>query len=189
MTGPTQNAQDAAARFDAARETVRRETFRLATDAGAQVITRPMFRSEPEPTVRDVEPLEGARAARDLEIAARGAARDYIRQAREAGHGWDQIAQALGLVPGRDADQQGATPADTAYTYAAGRPDTEAPWEPRYFGWTCRSCDQHISDRGLIQGPADDEPGHAENCPRLTAAIAAWHAAWADLDAEWEAGQ
>ncbi len=33
-----------------------------------------------------------------------------------------------------------------------------APCQPRYFVWTCRSCDKRISDRGLIQGPADDRP-------------------------------
>jgi hypothetical protein len=178
MTEPATNTNDAARRFDAASETVRREAFRLARDSGASLVTRPIYSSQKEPTARDVEALAGARAARDLELAARSAARDYIRQAREAGHHWDQIAQAVGLTPGGDADQQGATPAEAAYTYAAGRPDAEALWEPRYFYWTCRSCDQHISDGGLIQGPSDDEIGHAEGCRRLAQAIADWDANW-----------
>jgi hypothetical protein len=178
---------DAGQRRSEARQTARREAIRLARDVGAQTVTRPIFPGEREPAVRDVEPLAGARAARDLEAAARGTARDYIRQAREAGHGWEQIGHALGLEPGPG--QDGATPAESAYTYAAGRPDTEAPWQPRLFGWTCRSCDQHINDRGLIQGPADDEPGHAETCPRLAAAVAEWDAEAAAWDAEWEAGQ
>lgn len=182
MTEPGQNTNDTATRLDAARETARRETFRLARDAGAQ-ITRPMF-CDSALTTTDVEPLAGASAARDLEFAARRLARDYIRQARETGHGWDQIAQALGLFP--STDQPDATEANAAYDYATGPPDPQAPWEPRYFHWTCRSCDQHISDHGLIQGPADDEPGHARGCPRLAAAITAWDTAW---DAEWEAGQ
>jgi hypothetical protein len=129
-------------------------------------------------TVRDLEPLAGARAARDIELGARYAAREYVRQAREAGHSWDQIGRALGLAPDADADQTGLTVAEAAYTYAAGRPDTEAPWRPRSFLWTCRSCDQAISDRGLISGPADDEPGHADDCPRLAAAIAEWNTGW-----------
>jgi len=137
---------------------VRREAFRLAGDLGAGIVTRPANFSGKEPAVRDVEALAGARVARDLELAARSAARDYIGQAREAGHGWDQIGRALGLVPGGDADWAGATPADAANTYASGCPDTEAPWQPRYFVWTCRSCDKRISDRGLIQGPTDDRP-------------------------------
>jgi hypothetical protein len=52
----------------------------------------------------------------------------------------------------------------------------------RSFGWTCRSCDKAISDRGPCNGPADDEHGHARNCTRLAATIADW-------DAQWEAGQ
>jgi hypothetical protein len=188
MTEPD-NTSIAEQRAFQARETARRAAFRLARDAGAAIVTRPMYRSAAEPAVRDIEPLAGARAARDLELAASGTVRDYIRQAREAGHGWDQIGQALGQNPGRDARQEGATVADAAYTYAAGRPETEAPWRPRSFGWTCRSCDQQITDRGLIQGPTDDELGHADGCRRLAADIAAWDAEAARWDAEWEAGQ
>lgn len=191
MTEPDTNTKDAARRSAAVRETARRAAFRLARDFGADVINRPVFSSQNEPTVRDVEALAGARAARDLELTSWGVARDYIRQAREAGHSWDQIARSLGLAP--NVDEPGVTPADAAYDYAAGRPGDEALWEPRYFLWTCRSCNQHISDRGLIQGPADNEPGHADGCPRLAAAIAEWEAGWdaetADWDAEWEAGQ
>jgi hypothetical protein len=187
MTEPETGARAAERRAFEVRETARREAFRLARDAGAQIITRPVFRGEQEPTARDVEPLAGARAARDLEAAAKAAARDYIRQAREAGHGWDQIGQALGFAP--DGGRDGATPGETTYTYAVGARESEPPWEPRSFGWTCRSCDQHITDRGLVGGPADDEPGHAEHCPRLTAAIAEWDAETAAWEAEWEAGQ
>jgi hypothetical protein len=81
------------------------------------------------------------------------------------------------MAPNADADQTGLTVAVAAYTYAAGSPLTDTA--VRYgqsFVWRCRSCDQAISDRGLIAGPADDEMGHAEDCPRLTAAIADWEA-------------
>jgi hypothetical protein len=189
MTEPQTNPEKPDRRMAAARDTARREAFRLARDSGAAVVNRPIFRGDKEPTVRDVEPLAGARAARDIELAARGTARDYIRQAREAGHGWEQIGQALGLAPGGHADQESATVADAAYTYAVGKRESEPPWEPRSFGWTCRSCDKPISDRGLIQGPADDEPGHAEDCRRLAAAVAEWNARAAEWTAEWEAGE
>ena len=189
MTEPQPSLQNAEARMAAAREAVRADAFRLARDSGSQIITRRMFSDRPEPTVRDVEPLAGAQAARDLEHASRRTARDYVRQARETGHEWDQIGDALGLQAGRDADQQGASPADAAYTYAAGRPDTEAPWRARSFAWKCRSCDELILDHGPIQGPADDELGHADDCPRHAAAIAAWNAEAERWDAEWEAGQ
>jgi hypothetical protein len=187
MTEPDTSAQAAERHISEVRQTARREAVRLARDAGAHLVTRPMFRGEQQPTVQDVEPLVGARAARDLEAAAAGTARDYIRQAREAGHGWEQIGQTLGLEPGGGRD--GATPGDAAYTYAAGPPETQAPWRERSFWWTCRSCDQAITDRGLVGGPADDELGHAECCPRLAAAVAEWDAETAAWEAEWEAGQ
>ena len=175
MPGPESNPTTADQRRTAARNQARRAAFQLARDCGAQIVTRPVFAADKEPTVRDVEPLAGARAAHDLELSAHGIVRDYIRQAREAGRGWDQIGRALGLdAPGRAE----ATPAEAAYTYAVGRRESEPSWEPRYFGWTCRSCDKSISDRGLIAGPADDEPGHAGDCPRMAAAIAEWNTGW-----------
>src|SRR5262249_51996090 len=85
MTEPKTRGENTAQRIGASRETARREAVRLARDSGAQTVTRPMFRGDKEPTVRDVEPLAGARASRDIELAAKGTARDYIRQAREAG--------------------------------------------------------------------------------------------------------
>src|SRR5262249_47156167 len=106
-------------------------------------------------------------------FGARHAARDYIRQPREAGHGWDQIGHALGVAPDADADQAGLTVAEAAYTYAAGSPYTDtAVRYGRSFVWRCRSCDQAISDRGLLAGPADDEVGHTGDCARLAARAA-----------------
>jgi hypothetical protein len=167
-----------------ASEQARAAAHRIALDAGAQIIRRPIVPGA-RATVPDLEPLAAARAARKIELGARAAAAGYIRYAREAGHGWDQIGHALGMIPGGDAGQLGATAADAAYTYAAGRPETEAPWQPRSFTWACRSCDQAISDRGLTAGPADDELGHAGDCPRLAAAVAEWNAGLdADLEAE-----
>jgi hypothetical protein len=179
MTEPDANPDNPQQRAAAAREAARREAFRLARDTGAATVTRPMFPGDTEPTVRDVEPLAGAQAARDLELAARRTARDYIRAARETGHSWDQIGRSLGMTPNADADQAGPTIAEAAYTYAAGNPDTDTA---RRYGrsvvWRCRSCDQAISDRGLISGPADDEIGHGEGCSRLAAAVAEWDAGW-----------
>jgi hypothetical protein len=156
----------------------RRAVLGLARDRGYEFTSRETFRGSGS-TVRDLEPLTGARAAREIELAARHDARDYIRQAREAGHGWDHIGQALGLAPNADADQAGLTVAEAAYTYAAGHPQTDtAVRYGRSFLWRCASCDQAISDRGLIAGPADNEPGHAENCPRQAAAVAEWDTGW-----------
>ncbi len=150
----------------------------LARDRGAELITRPNFPGS-RTTVHDLEPLTGARAARDIELVSRHAAREYIRQAREAGHSWDQIGQALGVAPNADADQAEPTIAEAAYTYATGNPQTDTAMRyGRSFVWRCRSCDQAISDRGLVGGPADDEIGHGEGCPQLAAAVAQWDAGW-----------
>jgi hypothetical protein len=65
----------------------------------------------------------------------------------------------------------------------------DPPWEPEYLGWTCRSCDQTITDRGQLSGPADDEIGHAEDCARHSAEIAAWNAEAQRWAAEWQAGK
>ena len=155
----------------------------LARDRGAETITRPNFPGS-RMTVHDLEPLTGARTARDIELVSRRAARTYIRAAREDGHSWDQIGQALGVTPGADADQAGLTVAEAAYTYAAGSPHTDTAIRyGRSFPWRCQSCEQVISDRGLIAGPADDEAGHGEQCPRLAAAVTAWNAEW-DADRE-----
>ena len=156
----------------------RRALTGLARDRGAEFITREAYRGS-DRTVRDLEPLAGARAARDIELGARHAAREYIRQAREAGHSWDQIGHALQVNPNADADQTGQTVAEAAYTYAAGSPYADAAVRyGRSFVWRCRSCDQAISDRGLIAGPADNEIGHADNCDRLAAAVAEWDTGW-----------
>jgi hypothetical protein len=166
-------------------DTARRAVIGLARDRGAEFITREAYPGS-DTTVRDLEPLTGTRAARDIELGARHAARDYIRQAREAGHSWDQIGQALGVAPGADADQAGLTVGEAAYTYAAGSPYTDtAARYGRSFVWRCLACDQAISDRGLIGGPADDEVGHTGDCSRLAAAVTEWDAGLdADLEAE-----
>ena len=178
MPNPASGPDERATQLPAIRDHARRAVIGLARDRGAELTPRPMSPGS-ELTVRDLEPLTGARAARDIELGAQHAARTYIRQAREAGHSWDQIGHALGVAPGVDADQAGLTVAEAAYTYAAGSPHTDtAVRYGRSFVWRCRSCDQAISDRGPIAGPADDELGHTEDCPRLAAAVAEWDAGW-----------
>jgi len=170
--------------IDAARAAARSTIEGLALDHGAQVVTRPAFRGS-DRAVKDVEPLAGLRAAREVELAARYAGRDYIRYAREAGHSWHDIGVALNLSPGGDIGAESV--GEAAFTYAAGNPDNEhARRYGRSVAWTCNSCDQLISDHGLCNGPADDERGHVDNCARLAGTIARHQAEW---DAEWEAEQ
>lgn len=161
-----------------ARNRARAAAFQLARDAGAPLVSRRIYHGT-DATTTDVESLAGALASRDLEYAARSTAREYVRLAREAGHSWEHIGQALGLEPNADTDQTGMTIAEAAYTYAAGSPYSDtAIGYGRSFSWHCRSCDQAISDRGLIAGPAEDEAGHAPGCLRLAAAAAQWDADW-----------
>lgn len=86
MTGPKINTENTDQLIRAARETVRREAARLARDSIAQNVTRPMFRGDKEPTVRDVEPLAGARAARDIELAATA---EWDIQTAQCAAGWE----------------------------------------------------------------------------------------------------
>jgi hypothetical protein len=167
----------------------RRALYGLAEDAGVhQFIARPAYRSGP--TFTDLIPLSGADVSRQIELAAREHARDYIRLAREGGYTWHEIGAAMRLVPDGDAQQAGDNVAEAAFTYAAGHPDAEhARRYGRSVAWHCGSCDRAISDHGLCNGPADDERGHAGNCSRLAATIAKDQAEWDALDAEWEAGQ
>src|SRR5947199_10390442 len=103
MPYPADSPSERASASDAAR----RALIGLARDRGVEVIAREAFGGSGV-TVRDLEPIDGARAARGIELGARHAAREYIRQAREAGHGWNQIGQTLGIAPNADADQAGA---------------------------------------------------------------------------------
>lgn len=158
----------------------------LAEDDALPLTTRHASRGGP--TVSDIGPLSGADASRQLELAARAYAGDYIRAAREAGYTWHQIGTAMHLVPDDDAQHAGDT-AEAAFTYAAGPPDTEhADCYGRAVAWHCDSCDRYIIDHGPCNGPADDERGHISTCSRL-AAITKDQAERDALDTEWEAGQ
>lgn len=166
----------------AARREARSAAFRLALDSGASTVTRQS--SFGDSTILDVEAAAGLRAARDLEQAARHCTLQYIRQAREAGYTWHDIGTVMRLTPDRD---QAETTAEAAFTYAT---DPDSSYTRTYgpsFAWKCPSCTSTILDQSLDNGPADNERGHAENCPRLAATIEAWDAEWAAPDSDWEA--
>jgi hypothetical protein len=172
-----------------ARWATRQAAINVAREAGVPLIRRPLF-SGAQSTFEDVEPLAGLRASREVELAARSNTQNYVRDARGAGRTWQEIGEALDLTPDGEADPESGTVAEAAYSYAAGRPDTNTAWRyGRSFPWTCQSCEGLIRDNGPFSGPADNEPGHAEGCPRLAAAVAACDAQWARFDADWEAGR
>ena len=66
-----------------ASDAVRRALIVLARDRGAELITRQAYRGS-DMTIRDLEPLAGARAARDIELGARHAARAVRMYSRAA---------------------------------------------------------------------------------------------------------
>ena len=189
MDQPEDDYEARAKALRAGRSAARRATMDLARDANAAIISQPLFPGA-QSTIRDVEPLAGLRASRDLELGVRYTARYYVRNARAAGHTWQEIGEVMGVTPNGEPELAGDTTAETAYSYAAGSPDSETAWRyGRLFAWRCASCEGVISDKGPFNHPADNEPGHADDCARLAAAVAAWDAETARLDAEWEAGR
>lgn len=164
---------------DAARQWTRRAVLDLVRQSGGRTVTRPMFRdrTDLDMTTSDAEPMAGILAARHLEHAAREFARGYVRQAREDGRTWHEIGAALDL--GASAAHRGVSLAEAAYDDSAGDPDGEyARRYGRTFAWTCPACRATVIDQGPCSGPASDERGHADDCQRLTGAIAAWEAQW-----------
>ena len=72
------------------------------------------------------------------------------------------------------ARQRGSSLAEAAWEYAAER-SAYLTGELGVFRRTCQACGEVVSDRGPSgRSPAEDEPGHAEGCQGLAAAVADW---------------
>lgn len=156
----------------------RRTALDLARDLGTAASRRPIFHGSPVSRT-DVEPLDGLRAARHVEMASQG-----IHPRRQGGRAHlDDIGRAVEreLQYGSATAHINESVADTVYNYATGTDPETARYYRQSFGWTCPSCSNAIQDHGMSSGPADDEQGHAKHCPRL-AAIEAWNAEWDDLE-------
>ncbi len=98
--------------------------------------------------VRDYDPGPGMRAARAVEFAARGMARDYVKAARQDAMSWHQIGAALDLTA-----DTGGTIADAAFDFAAGDPGSHyAQTYGRSFPCTCPVCRGVVSDHGPVSG-------------------------------------
>ena len=159
------------------REAIDREAYSsaggvvqyIARKLGAAILSRPVY-SGADRTEHYAEPRAGIRIARALEQAAALVTRDYIRRAREAGRGWQEIGDALGA--GGRAWREGTGVGEAAFRIAVGY--TPGPPGPAVFQWSCPGCGLLISDQGPGSGRPDDaQPGHGENCPRFAAAYAA----------------
>jgi len=143
----------------------------LARLTGAQTVDRPPWPGASF-TEQQAEPGDGIRATLALERSARAGVRVYVQRGREAGMTWAQVGEALGLA--EIAAARGSGLGWAAFEYAS---DAAAylPGTFRSFGWTCPDCGELVSDHGPGGGnPAEDEPGHAEGCQRLAAAVAEW---------------
>lgn len=158
---------------DLARQWATRAVLGIARESGGRVVNRPAFPDRPDLnlTITGTNAMVGLQAAIALKHAARKLSLDYVRHAREDRHSWQDIGIALGFS---DDPEAGISAAEAAYTYAAG---TTPAW--RSFAWVCLQCRATIIDHGPEAGhPADCEQGHADDCTRLAAAVAAWTALW-----------
>lgn len=144
----------------------------MARAAGAAVAERPVT-----PGLASMmpcpDPAAGIRFALMLRDGAERKVGEYITRARQDGLSWQQVGRALGL-PG--ADEWGQTAAGAAFAYAA-EPRRSQRFDRLSFAWMCPACREVVVDYGPDAGhPEDCEPGHAEGCGRLAAAVAAWRA-------------
>lgn len=118
-------------------------------------------------------------AARMLRNAADGRIRRYVDEARAEGLSWEEVGGLLGITEDQE-DLCGPTPGEQAYDLMATGDRFN-----RSCSWRCRTCSQLVMDRGPYNPhPVDREKGHAADCARFRADLAAWEArnqdAWGD---------
>jgi hypothetical protein len=173
MTDQTDDASRQDAISDAASNAYWRmwqAAIEIAEAGGAEVRERPMFPGAISVS-RYAEPLAGIRAAQVLADSAARIRREYTQHARAEGTGWQQVGQALGLGQGADGTS-GYDLAVAAFEHFEGEPDL---WHQSNFCYHCGSCGEWITDRGPYNShPEDNESGHAGNCARFAAELAAW---------------
>ena len=144
----------------------------IAQAGGAEIRERPLFPGA-IPVSRYAEPLAGIKAAEILADTAARIRREYTERARAEGITWRQIGEALGLDQGADG-KSGYDLGVAAFEHFEGEPDL---WYQSNFHYHCASCGEWITDRGPHNShPEDNESGHAEDCARLAAELAAWQA-------------
>jgi hypothetical protein len=125
---------------------------RIARKLGVAILSGSVYPGA-DSTEHYAEPRAGIRIARALEQAAAQVTRDYIRRAREAGRGWQEIGAALGA--GGRAWREGVGVGEAAFRIAVGY--NPGPPGPAVFQWSCPGCGLLVSD----QGPGSGRPGHS----------------------------
>lgn len=111
--------------------------------------------------------LDGVDAALRVGRVAEAIAREYALKARGQGTSWREIATALGITVETASD-----PSMAAFRWVA--PEPSQPFDRIITWWECTSCGSRISDSGSHGHPDDEEEGHASDCVRHNAAMAAW---------------
>ncbi|MFI6391511.1 hypothetical protein [Nonomuraea sp. NPDC050540] len=117
---------------------------------------------------RVADPLPGLWAAKLLAALARAEIGRQARHAREAGHTWHEIGQALELP---NDDHRALSEAAFEYMTEGGYGDPNVTWRCPDL-----ACGQLILDYGPYNGHPDDcERGHATACERHGRELAAWY--------------
>lgn len=122
------------------------------------------------------DPLTGVRAALLLRRVIEGHLQHQAREARAAGRSWDEVGAALDL-PDYEFDSRAEV--TFAWLVEGREPEPETEALPTFRApstrWRCGTCDQPITDHGPYGAhPDDGESGHAEECDRHRANVAAW---------------
>ena len=188
---PSWSPSEAARRRSTARSNLDSLVFRLVREFdGPDAVRRPPeglddpWRRYPEP-----EPRAAVRVALDLRSAVRDVLTEHIGRARGAGHSWTALAPVLGVE--KSAAELDLTAAEAAFNLAAtgqvtGWASEDRRWSRGFvptLRWTCESCGQRVTDHGPVDSHPDEmERGHAADCARHAAALAAWDT---DTD-EWD---
>lgn len=133
----TDHNSDRQARASEARQWVQRVLAGIGHSLGSPTVTRPAWRGS-DRMAQAVAPAPAIGILRELELAARGAARQEIAYARAAGMSWLQVGEALGITGGGEGVEHSI--AELAFEYAAPH---DGHWARTYgpsIRWDCGSC-------------------------------------------------
>lgn len=159
---------------DVARTGVKRVVFDVlrAQHGAGSVVQRPISPRIDIPHPVPADYAAGITAARKVAGHARRLLREYADAARGDGRTWRELAEPLGI----EMDEDGYT--DVAVeAFLAVCPEPLRQFDRRRTSWRCASCGEVVTDYGPYNGnPVDDESGHAEDCVRHQAEIAACRA-------------
>jgi hypothetical protein len=151
----------------ALREAARTVAARQSGSAG--FIEKTLYEGDPYPrkAATAVAELKALVALRD---GIRGALYQPVAAARGEGLTWTDIADLLEIP------DDGGNRAERAYDTVV---DRSGDWglSGASLGYTCDACQGSIIDHGPFEShPEDNETGHAADCARFAAEIAAWRA-------------